>query len=48
MENLSVMGYDPMSGLFRLVIFWIPRVMNIGFYGFLLFGVRRLRLENMT
>lgn len=41
MENLSVMEYDPMSGLFRLVIFWIPRVMNLGFYGFLLLGIKK-------
>ena len=42
MENLHVMGYDPMSGLFRVFIFWIPRVMNLGFYGFLLLGIKKL------
>jgi ABC-type multidrug transport system permease subunit len=46
LENLHEMGYDTMSGLFRVLIYWIPLMMNIGFYGFLLLGIARLRSDN--
>jgi len=39
---LHDMGYDINNGLFRLAIFWIPLVFNIGFYGFLLLGIKNL------
>ena len=46
LENLHEMGYDTMSGLFMVLIYWIPLILNIGFYGFLLLGIGRLRSGN--
>ena len=42
LKMLHDMNYDTTGGLFRVLLWAIPLIMNIGFYGFLLLGIARL------
>ena len=45
LDSLYEMGYDPMGGLFKFLIHWMPFITAIGFYVFLLLGIARLSSE---